>query len=151
MRRKRLNHAADTFCQIFRGWRLSNSLHTLVKLGSGTLIINAKDGTCTIDGASIETLPIASEVNGWFTEDLAKHRIPETAISVARLTVQLGLSTIQGKQRSNPVQHIAPDGKPIREGKFYRLSMQCNSEIATDEATYSAAVSDTVEWPENWP
>jgi hypothetical protein len=151
MRRKRPKHAADTFCQIFRGWRLSNSFHSLAELGSGTLIINAKDGTCTFDGKSIEPLTIASEVNAWFTGDLVKHCIPESAISTAMLTVRLGLSTIQGKQRTSSVQHISPNGRPIRDGKFYHLSMQCESEITTDEAIYSAALSDAVEWPENWP
>ena len=151
MRRKRLNHAADTFCQMFRGWRLSNSYQALAELGSGTLIINAKDGTCTFDGKAIEPLTIAGELNAWFKGDLVQHGIPDGAISSATLTVVLGLSTIQGRERTSQVQHIATDGTPIRVGKFYRLSMECVSDIATDEALYNATLSDIAEWPDSWP
>lgn len=41
MRRKRLQHAADTLCHMFCGWRLVNSYQELERLGSGTLLIDA--------------------------------------------------------------------------------------------------------------
>ena len=151
MRRKRLNHAADTFCQMFRGWRLANSFHGLIELGSGTLVIDAKDATCTFNDAGIASLNIAGELNAWLVADLQANDIPLAAISTAKLTVVLALSTIHGKKRESIVQYISPEGKPIRGGSFHRLAMQCESEITTDEARYTATLSEVVEWPENWP
>src|ERR1035437_6351814 len=114
MRRKRLNHAADTFCQMFRGWRLANSYHALAELGSGTLVIDAKDATCTFNGADIAPLNIAGELNAWLIADWQANDIPLPAISAAKLTVVLALSTIQGKKRKTTVQHISPESKPTR-------------------------------------
>lgn len=151
MRRKRLNHAADTFCQMFRGWRLANSYHALAELGSGTLVINAKDATCAFNGRNIKLLNIAGELNAWFIRDLQANSIPVTEISTAKLTVVLAISMIEGKKRKSAVQHISGEGKPIRRSQFHRLSTQCESEIATDEARYTAMLSDVVEWPVNWP
>jgi hypothetical protein len=136
---------------MFRGWRLANSYHALAALGSGTLVIDAKNGTCAFNGRSTETLSIGRELSAWLAADLATNNIPPTAISSATLTVSLTLSTISGENRVKDVHHIAADGKPVRGGRFHQLSMKCESDIATDEAHYSSTLSDVVEWPENWP
>ena len=76
VRRKRLQHSADTFCQMFCGWRLANSYKDLERLGSGTLSIDVLVGSCRFDGTPIEPLSIAGELHSWLCEDLAAQGIP---------------------------------------------------------------------------
>src|SRR5689334_12628046 len=56
MNRKRLQHVADTMCQMFCGWRLIESKPNLVNLGSGILEIDAITGQCVFQGKSIGRL-----------------------------------------------------------------------------------------------
>ncbi len=151
MRRKRLNHAADTLCQMFRGWRIMNSYQGLAALGSGVLVIDTIAATCTFNGKRIEPLHIAGELHAWLAEDLHDHQIPLAAICSATLTVQMTLTQIAAKQRTTSVQHMAVGGQPIRKGGFLRLAVQCASCITTDEDRYEATLSDVIEWPEDWP
>lgn len=53
MRRKRLQHTADTICRMFCGWRLVNCMPQLVDLGSGTIHIDVLTGSCSFDGEAI--------------------------------------------------------------------------------------------------
>jgi hypothetical protein len=62
VRRKRLQHAADTLCRMFCGWRLANSYRSLASLGAGTLRIDALGGSCEFKGERVETLSIAGEL-----------------------------------------------------------------------------------------
>jgi hypothetical protein len=62
---KRLQHVADTMCQMFCGWRLIESKPNLVNLGSGTLEIDAITGQCLFQGKSFEQLTIAEEIRAW--------------------------------------------------------------------------------------
>ena len=89
MGRKRLQHVADTMCQMFCGWRLIGSKPNLVDLGSGTLEIDAITGECLFAGRIIEQLTIAEEIRAWVRDDLAANEIPVVALNRARLTVNL--------------------------------------------------------------
>ena len=60
MGRKRLQHVADTMCQMFCGWRLIGSKRSLVKLGAGTLEIDVITGECSFQGESILQLELIS-------------------------------------------------------------------------------------------
>jgi hypothetical protein len=62
---KRLQHVADTMCQMFCGWRLIESNPNLVNLGSGALEIDAITGQCLFQGKSIDQLKIAEEIRAW--------------------------------------------------------------------------------------
>jgi hypothetical protein len=59
MRRKRLQHVADTLCHIFCGWETFLDYNELVNLGNGCLRIDALSGQCVFDQSSIEPLKIA--------------------------------------------------------------------------------------------
>ena len=73
MRRKRLQHVADTLCHMFCGWRLLFSFAKLERIGSGTLEIDVLERTCRFEGEEIERLTIADELHAWMTGDLAAH------------------------------------------------------------------------------
>jgi len=151
MRRKRLQHAADTLCHIFCGWRLSNSYRDLERLGSGHLTIDVLSGRCLFNGNPIEQMSIAYELYAWLREDLSAHAIPTDAVRLAELNVELVYSKINTSERTTTVHHMDRGGKPIRKGQFHRVHIQCNSEVATDEAVYRSLFSDLEEWPVGWP
>jgi hypothetical protein len=150
MRRKRLQHAADTLCRMFCGWRLTNSYEDLARLGSGTIEIDALSAACRFEGEPIERLAIAGELSAWLREDLAAHVIPESAILRARLEAELRFSEIEAEKRATPDQHLEREGRPIREGRFHRVRIRCKSEVATDEAVYTSSFDDLEEWPVGW-
>ena len=151
MRRKRLQHSADTFCQMFCGWRLANSYKDLGRLGSGTLSINVLVGSCRFDGMPVEPLNIAGELHFWLREDLAAQGIPVSALLRAGLTARLSIAAIGPSPRATPVQFLGADGKPVHSGGFYRCEIECESEVVTDEAAYRSHLRDVEEWPVGWP
>lgn len=150
MRRKRLKHVAQNLCQMFCGWRLVNSYRDLERLGSGTLVIDALDGSCTFDGEPTRPTAIAGELQAWLEEDLRKTKIPATALRSARVTATLGLSSVDARDRLTSDQHFS-QGKSIHSGQFNRLTISCVGEVATDEAIYTAEYNDVEEWPMAWP
>ncbi len=133
------------------GWRLANSYKDLERLGSGTLSIDVLVGSCRIDGVPIEPPHIAGELHSWLCEDLAAQGIPIGALLRAGLTARLSVTAIGSRPRATPVQFLGADGKPVRSGGFYRCEIECESEVATDEATYRSRRRDVGEWPAAWP
>jgi len=127
MRRKRLQHVADTMCQMFCGWRLIGSKRSLVKMGAGTLEIDVITGKCSFQGESIRQLAIAEEIRRWMHEDLAANKISVTALTHALLSVNLFFSE-------------GPD-------KMYRCQMECTSNVATETADYRAQLTEVQDWP----
>lgn len=151
MKRKRLQHAADTLCQMFCGWRLINCYRDLVNLGSGVLTIDALAGTCEFNGRPIPQLSIAFELHAWLQQDLAAHRIPSEAIRQAFLVADLGFSPIEASQRVTPDQHFDHGGRTVRAGPFHRLRIRCESTVETNDASYRSSYEDLEEWPVGWP
>jgi hypothetical protein len=151
MRRKRLQHVADTLCHMFCGWRLINSYRELERLGSGHLSIDALSGNCSFNGSPVEPLSIAYELATWLREDLLAHGIPAESLRHAQLHAELGFSRIDASSRATNDQHIDLGGKPVRKGAFNRVQINCRSEVATDEAVYKSTLSDLEEWPVGWP
>lgn len=94
MRRKRLQHVADTMCQMFCGWRLIASKPNLLKLGSGTLEIDAITGQCVFQSKITRQLTIAEEIHAWLQQDLATNEIPIAALTGAHLSVKLSFSVV---------------------------------------------------------
>jgi hypothetical protein len=57
---------------VFCGWRLIESQPNLLKLGSGTLEIDAITGQCVFQGKTTGQLTIAEEIRAWLQQDLAQ-------------------------------------------------------------------------------
>jgi hypothetical protein len=151
MRRKRLQHAADILCRMFCGWRLANSYRELASLGTGALRIDALGGSCDFDETPIRRLAIAGELQHWLHDDLAAHQIPPESLACAILTAKLTFGAIPPGCRVTNECYLGPDGKAIRSADFFRCSIDCESEIATDEATYRSSHRAVTEWPDGWP
>ena len=151
MRRKRLNHAADTLCAIFCGWRLMNSYASLQVLGSGILHIDALTLLCKFNGIETEPLSIAHELNAWLLSDLRKHNILPCALTQATLSVIIDLQRSPAPSNPRGNFYIGKNGLAIEKGEFFQLKAQCKSEIKTDEATYRVERNHYEQWPVGWP
>jgi hypothetical protein len=151
MKHRRLQHAADTLCHMFCGWRLANCYRDLERLGSGVLTIDVINAECSFNGHSIDPLSIALELQAWLHADLANNHLDVKAIDVAALKATLRLTPIHGNSRQTPSRHLDPKGKPITKGLFNRLEIECHSHVSTDEKTYLGSYGDVEEWPTNWP
>jgi hypothetical protein len=149
MRGKRLQHVADTMCQMFSGWRLIGSKPNLVKLGSGTLELDAVTGQCFFQGKTIGQLTIAEEIRAWLQQDLAKNKVPIAAVAGARLTVKLSFSVVPWNEPAKEIFYS--DGKAVRTEKMNRCIVQCDSNVITDEAVYRSKLTEVQEWPFGWP
>ena len=149
MRRNRLQHAADTICQMFCGWRLIESKPSLLNLGSGTLEIDAITGQCRFAGETTGQLDIAEEIRAWLRRDLESNEIPIAALTGARLVVELSFSVVPWNERTGEI--FVSDGKATRTDQMNRCIINCESKVTTDEAIYRCRLMETQEWPIGWP
>ena len=145
MRRKRLQHHADIFCQMFCGWRLMNDHETLSELGSGSLQIDVLTGDCMFDDKLIEKLKIAGEIDGWFRDEILAHKIPIELISCASLSVQLQIEPLIGPRRTTEIWADAN-----AKTTYTSCHIFCESRISTDELDYASQLRDYEEWPDKW-
>ena len=149
MHRKRLQHVADTMCQMFCGWRLIESKPNLVNLGSGTLEIDAMTGQCLFQGKTIGQLTIAEEIHAWLQQNLATNKIPIAIVTGAHLAVKLSFSVVPWNEPTREIFYSA--GKVVRTEKMNRCVMECDSNVSTDEAMYHSKLMEAQEWPLGWP
>jgi hypothetical protein len=149
MRRKRLQNVADTMCQLFCGWRLMGSKPNLVKLGSGSLEIDAITGRCLFQGDAIGQLTIAEEIRAWLQQDLATNKIPIAALTDAILAVELSFSMVPWEQPKR--ETFYSDGKAVRTELMNRCVLECASTVTTDEVVYRSKLREVQEWPLGWP
>ena len=149
MRKKRLQNAADTMCQMFCGWRLIGSKPNLVKLGSGTLRIDAITGQCLFQGEIIAELSIAKEIRASLQKNLATNKIPIATLTGAQLVAKLSFSVVPWNEATKEIFYS--DEKSVRTEQMNRCSMECESSITTNEAVYRSKLIDVQEWPLGWP
>src|SRR6185295_20132493 len=89
MRRKRLQHVADTLCHMFCGWELTFDYEELARLGSGTLVIDLISDRCTFNGQAISTLKIVGTLGAWLVKDLTDNKIPAESLRSVNLKAEL--------------------------------------------------------------
>jgi hypothetical protein len=140
MRRKVLKNTAHTICHMFRGWQLLGDYRTLTELGSGPLEIDVLSGQCQHRASPIPRLSIAEVLHSWLLEDLARHHILLDAIREVSLAVDLTIDRHDGQRNLQQVW-----AHPTME--FVGCELTARSRVLTDEATYTAELQDTIEWP----
>ena len=150
MRRKRLQHAADTLCHMFCGWRLIGDKPRLVELGSGTVEIDALSGACRFNSSPIDPLSIATELRLWLVEDLKSHSILLSELQVARVDANLDFSEIAASDRRTSGEFYVP-GRSQRTARWHRCKITCSSAVVSGEDEYRSSYSDLEEWPFGWP
>ncbi|SEL53624.1 hypothetical protein SAMN04487910_2749 [Aquimarina amphilecti] len=130
MRRKRLQHHTDIFCDMFVGWRMANDLDKLTELKSGILEFDFINKTQILNGIeSLIDFNMFYEISGWFIEDLEKHNIDIKEIKKATLKVKFDVEIILGKTKSKT--------KSTTE-----LSFIMKAKILTDEKEYHTDKKD---------
>jgi hypothetical protein len=134
---------------MFCGWRLIGSKLNLAKLGSGTLEIDAITGQCLFQGKTIGQLTIAQEIRAWLQQDATTNRIPIAALTGARLTVKLSFSEVPWNEHTKEIFYS--NGKVVRTEKMNRCTMECDSNVTTNEDVYHSKLTEVQEWPLGWP
>ena len=134
MKRKRINHQVDIFCEMFSGWKLSQDIDTLIQLQSGQftfdfLLKNVKLNNEPFD----RNLTILFEISDWFEHDLTHNNIEKTSINSATLVVDFILKVIDGKPKS-------------RTRKIIDINLKMKSSIVTDEKEYIATKEKTMKY-----
>ena len=129
MKRKVLQDHANTFCQMFVGWRMvANDVPALLQLGSGPVAIDVLTGETTHRGAPIRRLYIACELQAWFEHELSAHAIPRDVIRSATLVAEFDASS-----------------RSTRRGDRVTLRVICRSRIDTAERSYASELAEDVD------
>ena len=134
MRRKRLQHHTDIFCDMFAGWKIVNDMKSLVELESGIIEFDFLNRTQKLNNAESKTdFNMFYEISEWFTDDLKKHNIETELIREAKVKAEFRVEFTSGKKKSRT--------KGITE-----LYLNLNSWIFTDEKEYKSAMERTQEF-----
>ena len=113
---------------MFCGWQLHTDFDAFAELGSGTLEINALDGTCKFNQSSINKLSIASVLNSWFIEDLKDNNIAISEVEVVVLSVHIV---------------VRP---PEYGNRFTSFSLNCKSKLISGTEEYASEYQDIQEF-----
>lgn len=132
MRRKRLQHHTDIFCDMFAGWKITNDMKSLILKGDGIIEFDFLNKTQKLNDEKFE-LNIFYEIYDWFIDDLVKHNIQIESIEKAKLKVEFKVVLISGKTNSRT--------KGITE-----LYLNLNASILTDEKAYFSKKEKTQEF-----
>ncbi len=141
MKRKRFSHHVDIFCEMFCGWRLTNSYDRLTELGSGEYEIDILSDSCTKDGEPIPSLSIAGELSHWFKRDAADEQIDLSTVQIARLHARLVIDRLEDRRRTNV---IFPGRE---EADYVQCRIECHAVLESGSDRYEARKQDYEEWP----
>ena len=129
MRRKKINHYADVICRMFMGWRMGDDLEALAGLPDGKIHVNLLTGTAEHSEAGPLNLHVAAEIQAWLRQECEKDGIDYSALKAADLWVDIDTSKIATNRK-----------------RIVCFDFDAISRLTTDEATYSAHVSETHRW-----
>ena len=134
MRRKRLQHNTDIFCEMFSGWKIVNDMKSLTELESGIIEFDFLNKTQKLNGTKSKIdFNMFYEISEWFAEDLKKHNIEMELLKIAKLNAEFNIKLISGKKKSRT--------KGITE-----LNLILNSSILTNEKEYKSEKVQTQEF-----
>ena len=126
MRRKRLQHHTDIFCDMFSGWRIANDMDSLIKLKNGIIEFDFLNKTQKLnERESNIDFNMFHEISIWFYEDLEKHNIESKFLKQAKLKAVFSINIKEGKKNS-------------RTKRITELDFTLNALILTDEKEYTS-------------
>ena len=124
MKRKRLKHYTDIFCDMFAGWRLSQDIDTLKNIGSGKFLLDFLNKKWYLnDNESEIDLYIFEEIESWFKENLQKDNIDSKKLQEAYLQVNIVIIDCATTPKS-------------RTKRIIQISAEMTAIIKTDEKEY---------------
>ena len=134
MRRKRLQHHTDIFCDMFAGWKIVNDMKSLVELESGIIEFDFLNNTQKLNNTESKTdFNMFYEISKWFVDDLKKHNIETEFIKEAKVKAEFKVEFTVGKKNS-------------RTKGITKLYLNLNSFIQTDEKEYKSEKEETQEF-----
>ena len=134
MKRKRINHQVDIFCEMFSGWKLSQDIDTLIQLQSGQFTLDFLLKIVKLNNKPFDrNLTMLIEISDWFEQDLAHNNIDKMSIKSATLVVDFIVKVIDGKPKS-------------RTRKIIDINLRMKSSIVTGEKEYIAMKEKTMEY-----
>ncbi|MFB3896754.1 MAG: hypothetical protein ACE14V_10675 [bacterium] len=152
MKRKRLQHMADTLCHKFCGTDIFFDYNTLLSLGNGEIKIDVRSGKCFFNHEPIRQLSVVKSLTSWMNTDCITNHIDLNLIFQAELTIMLEFSIISwSKRKFSRTEEFFYQGKPYKTKKMNKCKFICESIIRTDEKVYSSTFKKIREWPQRWP
>lgn len=134
MRKKRIKHQVDVFCDMFSGWRLISDMETLLTLKNGIIEFDFINNNIKLNDDIYEKrFYMFSELSEWFERDLINNNIDKNSILKAMLKVEFSVGV--------------KEGKPIsRTKRIFIINLKMKSQILTDEKDYSIEKEDIQEY-----
>lgn len=134
MKRKRINHQVDIFCDMFSGWKLANDMDALIQLQSGQFALDFVSNTTKLNGVPYDKeLHMLTEISVWFDKDLADNNIEKSSILKASLVVDFSSTVTEGKPKS-------------RTKKIIEIKLKMESSILTDDKEYKVDKEKIMEY-----
>ena len=143
-REKCLQDLANTLCQMFCGWRLTESKPILVELGSGAVEIDALTGECTFRNMPMPQLPIAKDLVALVENKLAFRRISSADVTRARLVANLSLTRVPWNLRITMMFPVVDEAESSK--RSHQCSVDCESQVVIDGIVYRSRLKEVQEW-----
>jgi hypothetical protein len=134
MRRKILQHFANTPPQRLLDLPSGFDLARFARLVSGTLDIDFLTGECRYNGILITPFDMCGEHRAWIDRESEHHHISKEKLSRIAMSVDFVVS-------DDEMKHLVGNG--FRSAFF---NFDCRSEIKTDEKTYASHQRGQKRW-----
>jgi len=137
MRRKVIQHFANTLCQRVIDLPEGNDIATFARYCSGGYRVDFLTGICTHNGKPVNSLMACEVYKKWLIEQSQEHGVPfgelESIIMDINVNVQAQTKTQYGQRRA-----------------LAHFQFDCRSEIRTDEKTYVGRMCGEKTWSLDW-
>ena len=129
-----LQDFANTICQNYIDLNGGSDAAAFACYGSGTALMDLLSGNCTFNGKPIPTLEGCTVAKDWLNQRFVAHNIAVHEVALAQMSVRVVVSNLKFKRSY---------GHAFYSGSF---NFHCQSEIRTDEKSYSGQMSGDKAW-----
>lgn len=131
------------FCRRFSGLDLLLEARTLVRWGSGEIILDLLQGSCRHNLVWRPPLMIAATLRTGFRTFVAQSEIANERVQVAELRVQMTLTPQHGSKLATTMWSIGGDD-------FVACRMLIEARVLTGERRFAVRHEGRLEWPREW-
>ena len=114
---------------MFMGWRMGDDLEALAALPDGRIHLDLLAGSASHDKTGPLDIRVAGEIQAWLRQECEKDGIDYSALQSADLWVDVDTSKIATNRK-----------------RIVCFDFNATSKLTTDEAEYSAQVSESHKW-----
>jgi hypothetical protein len=134
MRRKVLQHFANTPPQRLLDLPSGFDLARFARLGTGTLEVDFRSGQCRHGGGLVAAFDLCAEHREWIDREAQRHHISKERLTGVTMTVDFAVSDVEEKHSYGHVYRSA------------LFSFECRSEVRTDEKAYASHQKGQKRW-----